>query len=230
MKRKSCFLLLAIILLGGACVLAQEQLPYRRTAVSFNITRLMVNEANMGFERFITNRRSFDFEFGVMYANEFWQEAAKSYTTDPLFHEHGFAARFHYKFFRTKDNSKWRNFMGPGISYKHLYYNDYDMAIDKKDEAGRAYVLTLKQDRERDKFGIDFIWGNAYEASRTFAFEFYYGAGLSITSVKRSDHDRYVTYVDEYDQSRNTALPNYIDHSVYLRPVIQLGMKLVIRL
>jgi hypothetical protein len=206
---------------------AQE---YRRTAFSFNVTRAIINEVNMGFERFISLRKSIEFDGGIIFSNSFMQTIAESYTTDPLFYEHGFAARFHYKFWREKENSKWRSYLGPGLIYKHVYYNDIPVTINKTDSHGRPYTESLLQDRSRDKGGVDFLWGSVYEASKTFAFEIYYGAGVTVSSVERIDHSRYLTFQRASDQALNQSMPTYIDHSVYFRPVLEAGFKLIIRL
>jgi hypothetical protein len=209
------------------------QSMYRRTAFTFNLTRLMVNEVNFGFEQFVSQRRSIEFDGGVVFANEFLQDAADNLTVDPIFYEHGYAVRFHYKIWHTKENSKWRNYIAPGLNFKHVYYNDYAVIIEKVDESYRpaeSYTETLLQDRERDKFGVDFIWGNVYEASRTFAFEIYYGAGLTVSSVRRLDHDHHIVYDNPAIDYKNKTIPNSVDHSVYLRPIPMLGFKLVVRL
>jgi hypothetical protein len=230
MKRPA-FPILVLILLS--CMELNAQLPYRRSAFTFDVTRLMINEVNMGFEQFISQRKSIEFEGGIVYANEFLQDAAESYTVDPIFYEHGFAIRFHYKFWHTKEDSKWRNFLAPGFNFKHVYYNDYFVSLEKTDESmhpAKTYTESFYQDRERDKFGIDFIWGNVYEASRTIAFEIYYGAGLTVSSVRRTDHDHNIKYHDPALDNKNKTMPNSVDHSVYLRPIPLIGFKLVFRL
>lgn len=226
------FFILSIILLAfnPESLIGQESTGSSKTAISFNITRMLVNEINIGFERVTSKRKSFEFDGGIIYPNTFFQDAAETFTDDPYFYEEGYAGRFHLKYWRDRENSKWRNYIAPGISYKHVYYNDYPLSIDKTDSQGKPYTETLLQDRVRDKFGVDIIWGNVYEASNSFAFEIYYGAGATISSVKRTDHDRYATYERSSDQAKNSSIPTYIDYSLYFRPVLLLGFKLVIRL
>lgn len=224
--------LFIIILLSARSVTvsAQDSPPYKKMALTFNITRMIVNEINMGVEIFITQKKSIEFDGGVVYANEFMQNAAESFTNDAIFSEHGYAARFHYKFWQRKEGSKWRIYVAPGVVYKHLYYTDLPVTISKTDNQGKPYTETLKQDRTRDKGGLEFLWGNVFEANKFLALEIYYGAGISVTAAERTDYDRYATYERESDQYKNQTLPTYIDNTVYFRPVLNAGFKLVMRL
>ncbi len=226
--RNFLFILLSL-LIHAVSVKAQDELPYKKMAFSFNLTRLVVNEVNMGIEFFVSQKRSIEFDGGIVYANEFMQEATKNLTTDPLFSEHGYAARFHYKFWQKKEGTKWRMYIAPGLTYKYLYYKDVEI-LNEKGEGSDSYNLTAKQDRTRNKAGLEFLWGNVYEANRTFAFEIYYGAGVSVTSTERTDYDRYITYDDPGMAYKNQTLPTYIDNTVYFRPILLAGFKLVIRL
>jgi hypothetical protein len=220
-------ILFSILSLEGK---SQESVPYRKTAISFNLTRLAVNELNISFERFLSQRRSIEFYGGLVYSNSGLQDAIDSWTKDPLFLEHGFDARFYYKVWVRKENSKWRNYVAPGLLYKHLYYKELTIQSEIKYDHARPYVIDFKQDRTRDKFGIELLWGKVYEASRTFAFEFYYGGGVVATSVERRDYSRFVRYINAADQSMNQNYPQFIDESFYVRPVISLGMKLTLRM
>jgi hypothetical protein len=226
--------LLTILFLLSVTSVAQESLPYRKNAITINITRLLVNEYNFGIERFFSQRRSMEIDVGIIHPSEYWQDVAADFTEDPLFYEEGYALRVHIKTWKKTENSKWRNYSGPGITYKHTFYEDYPMTVTKTNPSVKPghgqYVETMSQDRVRDKFGLEYIWGNVFEASRTFAFEIYYGAGLTVASVKRTDHDRFATYQDSNEQWRNQALPTFIDYSVYFRPILQAGFKMVIRL
>jgi hypothetical protein len=212
-----------------------QEAEFGRVAFSFNLTRLAVSEVNMSFEYFITSRRSIEFNGGLIYTNDFLAEQSADWVNSFAFSEHGFAGRFHYKIFRRPEvNSKWRDYIAPGLIFKSLYYNDIpiisEVKIDPFDnDTSFKYTESFLQKRERTKIGIEFLWGKVYEASRTFAFEFYYGAGIVVTMSTRTDHDRYATYVSSLGQYRNKSVPDFIDKATYVRPTIQLGIKLRIR-
>ncbi len=89
------------------------------------------------------------------------------------------------------------------------------------------------------------MWGKVYEASRTFAIEFYIGAGIDLTFATRTDYSRYATYEPytykipheiyvskllDNNIRRNQPIPDFIDKSFYARPSIQVGIKLRLRM
>jgi hypothetical protein len=81
---------------------AQEPSAYRKNAISFNLTKAMVNELNMGFEHFLSIRRSIEFDGGLIYVNEFLKDQADDWQNAAFLSEHGYAARFHYKIYKRK--------------------------------------------------------------------------------------------------------------------------------
>ena len=86
------------------------------------------------------------------------------------------------------------------------------------------------------------------------AFEFYFGAGIDLTFATRTDHARYASYrtkryeferdlpgtpdptdfetlyVTDDNKRRNQSIPDYIEKSFYVRPTIQVGIKLRLRM
>jgi hypothetical protein len=114
------------------------------------------------------------------------------------------------------------------------------------------YSENFLQKRNRLEFGVEFLWGKVYEMSQTFAFEFYFGAGVNFTIATRTDHARYATYhskvynnivpntdtpdpkdyypVTDDNQRRNQSVPDFIDKSLYARPAVVAGIKLRIRM
>jgi hypothetical protein len=234
--RKTYFRILInlTVLFLFACVSihAQESGAFRKNAVSINLTRTAVCEINIGYERFLTTRKSIEFDFGLIYKNTYLAEKAGNWTNNPLFTEQGFAFRVHYKFFKRKeDNSRWQDYIAPGLSYKHTYYEDREMETDVRYDSSvykppLTYTIQYLQKRDRDKFGLEFVWGKVYEASHVFAFEFYYGAALEATFSERTDYSRYVKYTKASNQSKNFYYPSYVDYSFYVHPVILLGFKI----
>jgi hypothetical protein len=228
--KKPLFILLLIssnIAFFAGKSLAQDAPAIKSNAISFDLTRLMVNEVNMSIEHFLSARKSLELTGGLIYANEYWQTMFSTWENAVVFYEHGYAFRFHYKVFRRTDSkSDWKDYMSPGIIYKHLYYNDVPIQNEKTDDSSKTYTENLLQDRVRDKIGVEFIWGKVYEASRTFAFEFYYGAGINATWATRTDHDRYRTYTSSKDAWKSGPYPDYVDKSFYIRPTVLVGIKL----
>jgi hypothetical protein len=213
-----------LLLKGIDPAMAQES-TYGKNAVSFNLTRMATSEINMGIEHFLDSRKSIEIIGSLVYVHDNLAEAAKKYSDTPLFSEHGYAGRAYYKVYkRPDDKSKWRDYIATGLIYKHLYYNEQWFENEKTDDDGTVYHERIYQSRVRDRLGVEFLWGKVYEMNRTFAFEFYYGAGLVVTSVSRTD---YLKQPD--DREPEIIVLNITDESVYFRPSIQLGIKFRIR-
>ena len=242
-------------------VYAQEPVVYGKNAFAFNLTRMAVSEINLSYERFLTSRRSIEFGGGLIYVNNYLKDQTKDWSDAELFSEHGYAGRFHYKIFKRPENStKWRDYISPGIVFKNLYYNDRPIISETKpDYLTYDSILTsdtliytkddtvyynekFLQKRKRIQIGIQFLWGKVYEASKTFAIEFYFGAGINITMATRTDHSRFATYrsksytlndsstIKDDNQRRNQTIPDFIDDFFYVRPSILVGIKLRLRM
>ena len=272
-------IVLAILQFSAAAIArAQENTGYGKTAISFNLTRMATSEYNISLERFLSSRRSIEFNFGLIYKNEFLSNQVNDWTNaDALFAEEGFAARIHYKIFKRQEtDSKWKDYIAIGIVYKNLHYTDLPGSADFKPDflfndsiIGRVhsndglpdrdtsyytpidtvfYAEKFLQKRDREQYGIQFLWGKVYEINRTFAFEFYFGAGLDATIATRTDYSRYATYhtkvytyvtpstpkdlvktVTDDNKWRNQSVPDFTDDSFYLRPNVQAGIKFRIR-
>lgn len=216
-KRFYCLRIAFLFLLiqSGTFIRAQEASVYKKNAFSFNLTRMAVNEINMGYEHWLSIRKSIEFSGGIIYVNDFLVEQTDEWTNAVSVSEHGFAARFHYKMYkRPAEGSKWQDYIAPGIVFKSLYYNDKSIVSEKEDIISNDsiytidtviyiiapnfetldYIETFQQKRERLQLGIQFLWGKVYEASKTIAIEFYFGGGVNITMATRTDHSRYATY------------------------------------
>jgi hypothetical protein len=203
---------------------AQDAPVYRKNAISFNLTRYAVNELNLSFEHRYSIRRGIEFNAGYIYINDAIQKIAKDWVNTQYFYERGFAARFHYKIFRKlNDDSKWRDYISPGVSYKYLYYNNQDFDNTKYDEKkDKNYIERVNQHRFRSKMSFEFLWGKVYEMNETFALEFYYGAGLTGTIS-----DRYVNTITNIKegQANEVITVNGHDKSFYVRPMVMVGFK-----
>jgi len=206
---------------------AQETPEYRKNAFSINITRCISNELNLSFEKRLSVRRALEFNLGLIYINDPLQVFAKTWANTQYFYERGFAARVHYKIFKKPedDKTKWRDYISPGIAYKYLYYNNQWFENELTDDNGVTYNERLFQHRFRSKMSLEFIWGKVYEMNQTFAFEFYYGAGLMGTIS-----DRYVVSIQPDDRSPKIITVNDHDKSFYVRPSLLVGAKLRISL
>lgn len=213
--------LIGMLTIVSLKLFSQESPQFRRTAFSFNVTRCLVSELNMSMEFFKTSRKSIEFNGGLIYVNSFLEERAKDWNNTTLFSEHGYAGRIYYKIFkRPDDKSKWRDYIAPGVSYKHLYYNEQWFDNNKSDDT----LLRLNQKRDRNKIGLEFLWGKVYEASQGFAIEFYYGAGISLNSVTRT--------ISQAQIKHNSEIINYNStiKSFYARPTLLVGCKIRFRL
>jgi len=230
-RRTGGLYLTFIILFLGAKSYGQESSLYGKNAISINLTRCAISEFNLGYEHFFSSRRSLEINGGIIYINDFIKDRAKDITNSSVFDEEGFAGRIHYRIFRRPaENSRWRDYIATGLAFKHLSYTDLPLVTgEKADDNNHYFVEHLKQDRERNKLGLEFLWGKVYEFNSWFAFDFYYGAGVEVTSAKRTDHSREAIYVKPEDQMLNTTIADYVDESIYLRPVVQLGFKIRFR-
>ena len=224
MAQKRIFLLSLISLLAFSTPgFSQDAPEYRKNAFSFNLTRYMVNELNLSYEHRFSLRRGIEFNFGYIYVNDEIKDLTKDWVNTQYFYEHGCAARFHYKIFKRKDldETKWRDYIAPGVSYKYLYYNNQEF-ISETD--GKSEILY--QHRFRHKMSLEFLFGKVYEMNSTFAFEFYYGAGITGTLS-----DRYVEYRIP-DTKKMDVRVAVNDHAkdFYVRPLVMAGVKLRISL
>ena len=231
MKKRFFYRYLAFIILffsAGAFVQAQEAIVYGKNIFSINLTRLVISEANLSYEHFLTSRRSIEFDGGLVYTNDFLNDQIKDWIKSTLFSEHGYTGRFHYKIFkRSEVKTRWQEYISPGIVYKNLYYNNKVLTSDEKlDYFNLRYKETYLQKRSRSIFGVEFLWGKVFEPGRTLTFDFYYGAGINATISKRTDYSRYANYVNPGNQSRNQSIPDFEDKSFYMRPYILIGLKL----
>lgn len=197
---------------------AQDIPLYKRNAIAFNLTRSLTNELNFTIEHFFSERRSVEINVGLVYVNNGVESLADDWTNSHYFSEHGFSARMYYKIFKRKDDddSKWRDYVSPGISFRYLYFNKQWF----KNDVTTTKTERIYQSRFRDKVTLEILWGKVYEMNSTFAFEIYYGAGLSGTVVHRTD------ILKQPDIKSETVIPlNFVDDKFYLRPALSAGVK-----
>jgi hypothetical protein len=209
---------LLIVATWQASAYAQESPAYRKNMISFDLVKDAINELNFNYEHRGSIKNGIEFSVGLIYVNKILEDFSKSWTNSNYFSEHGFSARVHYKIYkRGADGSKWRDYIAPGISYKYLYYY-YQWFENEKSDGTFERIF---QTRYRNKFGIDFNWGKVYEMNSTFAFEFYYGAGITVTTVNRTD-----LLVQPDDRKDAIYYANFNQKSLYFRPSIMGGIKL----
>ncbi len=235
-----------LLFLPVKIVYGQESAVYGKHAIAINLTRCTVNEISVSYEYWLNFRKSIEFNWGLVYVNDFFQEQVKDWENAMLFSEHGYAGRFYYKIHkRAEENTRWRDYIAYGVSYKYLYFNDYlinngEIKFDPIDKIIQpdtiiykdtvvAYTEQFLRDSERHKIGIEFIWGKVYEASKTIAFEFYFGGGLVANIASHTDHSRYATYQSSKFQYLNQPIPDYTYDQFYMRPVALLGIKFRVR-
>src|SRR4051812_12935999 len=184
---KICFvkeLLISCTFLFFIYSTTSAQSSQRRNSVNVNITRLAINEVNLGYEHFLSSRKSMELSGGIVYVNEGLESASENWTNTKYFSEHGFALRLHYKIYRPHtDNSKWTEYISFGGHFRYLYYNTQWFSNEKVDSHENVYHELILQNRFRDKFSLEFLWGKILNVSEGFAIEIYYGAGLSGTKV-----------------------------------------------
>jgi hypothetical protein len=229
------FLVLIFITLQATSI-AQETPTYRKNSFNVNVTRFITCEMNFSYERFISIRKSLEFTGGIIYVNSFIEAQAEDWNLSPVFSETGYAARFHYKIYRRQDEvTRWRDYISPGLIFKKLEYDllyiTTEIKPDYVEEENYTYNYTENfiRSRERYKFGVEFLWGKVYDASRVFALEFYYGAGIVFTEFTRIDYSRVAVYLPVTPPRvtpGNKLIPDYKIKKSYVRPVIQLGFKL----
>jgi hypothetical protein len=228
-------ILYGLILIGFFLFVAKpassQEIPaYGKNAFAFELGRAAINELNMSYERFLTSRKTIEFTGGLVFVNDNLEEIFKGWKNGQVFSEHGYTGRFNYKVFRRTEGStkKWRDYISPGLSYKHLYYNEQWFENDRTDSKDVKYKERFFQKRERNKYSIDFVWGKVYEMNGTFALEFYYGGGVAATDVTRTvlriQPDDRIPESDGGVYDVNNEVKSF-----YIRPYPFAGMKLRIR-
>ncbi len=224
-KANQHIFLLFILLLGWKTNFSQEAKPYRKNAFSFNLTGCLANEINMSYERYISRRKCIQIDGGIIFVNDFLVDQTESWNNPLVFSEHGYAARIHYKIFSSSDNEtkKWRDYISPGLIFKHLYYNEHLFTNELNDSKGN-YFEYIYQSRIRTKVGIEFLWGKVYELNRTFSFDFFYGGGIVANYVER-------TVLKRIPDSRKNEIvdQNTTSNNLYFRPNATLGFRFRVR-
>ena len=68
--------------------------------ISLNLGQYFINEINLGYEHFISDKNSIEVNGGIIYRNEFWLNVASDWVNSQYFREQGFAARIYYKTYK----------------------------------------------------------------------------------------------------------------------------------
>ena len=225
LKRRQYIFLFFIFLLGWKSSYSQGANLSAKNSFSFNLTGCFINEINLGFERRISNRKSLEIDGGIIFVNNFLVDQTKNWNNSLAFSEHGYAARVHYKIFAATEagTKKWRDYISPGLLFKHLYYNELLLTNEFKDYHGTFFEY-INQSRIRTKLGLEFLWGKVYEVNRTCSFDFFYGGGVVANFVEKKIIQRIP------DSRKNEIVDvNKIYNSIYFRPYATLGLKFSIR-
>jgi len=197
--------------------------------ISLNVGQYFVNEINLGYEHFLSEKKSIEVNGGIIYRNEFWLNVASDWINSQYFREHGFAARVYYKIYKKiseKNNNK--SFYSFGLNYQYLYFNNEWI------ETGKLITLNYGGDnvvvneeilmhRLRHRIGAQLLLGNVIPAGNNFALEIYYGLGVRGIYSNRFDVARGGTVNGEKVIQKYL---NYEDTHFYLRPTIHAGVKL----
>ena len=199
-------------------------------AISFNIGQYLVNEINLGYEYFLSEKKSIEVNGGIIYSNEFWKNVASEWTNSQYFRENGFAVRAYYKTYKkASEKSHNKSFYSFGLNYQYLYFNNQWIETDKRgkvkpegDTVSHFGPEEILMHRLRHRIGLQLMLGNVIAADKTFALEIYYGLGIRGIFSNRFDVARRVTEDGEiFSQELN-----YEDKSFYVRPTIHAGVKL----
>ncbi|HRH64708.1 MAG TPA: hypothetical protein PLU53_00270 [Bacteroidia bacterium] len=199
----------------------QEAPEYKKNALALDLTQYGINEINLNYEHFFSIRRSIEFTASLVYVNDPLAEFGRSFTNSHYFEEHGFGARIAYKLYKPQvEDSRWRDYIAPGLIYKYLYYNNQWFENETTNAKGDKYTEAIYQHRFRHKFGLEFVWGKVYDMNKSFAFELYYGVGLRGTLSSRTD----IQKQDTVGVSKIYDV-NFQDDNFYIRPTLRGGVK-----
>lgn len=202
-------------------VFSQEVPEFKKSAIAFDITQMATNEINLSYEHFFSARRSLEFALGLIYVNNSLEDLSADMSNTHYFSEHGFSARVAYKLYKKPvEDSKWRDYIAPAVTYKYLYFNNQWFTNETTDSSGKKIDECLLQHRYRSKFGFEFLWGKVYNFNSTFALEMFYGVGLRATTSVRTD----VSRRDNCDSVAVTHL-DYNDKRFFIRPALRAGLK-----
>ena len=194
---------------------------FKKNAIAFDITQMASNELNINYERFFSSRRSLELAIGLIYVNSSLEDLAKDMSNTHYFSEHGFSARVAYKLYkRPVEDSKWRDYIAPALTFKYLYFNNQWFTNETTDSLDNKIEECLYQHRYRSKFGFEFLWGKVNNFNSTFALEMFYGVGLRATTSVRADIYR----KDNCDSTQVTYL-DFVDSRLFIRPSLRAGLK-----
>ncbi len=203
----------------------------QNNALTFNLGQYLVNEINLGYEHFLKEKRSVEFNGGLIYRNDALLKLAKDWSNSQYFYERGFTAKVAYKIYRKggEKNGK-KNYYAFGINYQYLYFNNEWFETDKeikfKPEPSGSEVVgkeEIYRHRFRNRVGLQITLGNIIPMGNTFGLELYYGLGLRGILSNRFDVARGAIVNDEHFTIQTL---NFGDQKFYVRPSIHAGIKL----
>jgi hypothetical protein len=196
---------------------AQDFLRYRKNYIGINATQLVINEINIGYERFYSQRRSIEINGGLIYQNSFLIKNTSNWDNSLYFYERGFAVRVAQKFYKKqKENSSWKEYFAAVLSYEYLYIPNSWFETTIHDSAGYIYLH-----RFRSRIGGEFLLGWMRDLNKSFSVELYAGVGVRYIIATRTDLAQ--SYIQD-DPS-----PYYINIQTsqsYFRPSVHAGVKL----
>lgn len=206
----------------------------QKNALTFNIGQYLVNEINLGYEHFFSEKKSFELSGGFIYRNELLIKQAEDWSNSQYFYEHGFAVRLAHKIYHNiGEKSGKKYYYSFGLNYQYLYFNDEWFKTDRqptvylKDSQGHVIDKALGtediyQRRYRNRIGAQFLLGNIFPMGNTFAIEIYYGIG-----VRGIMSNRYDVAVSETGFGKTNVYPSGTrNEKFYIRPSIHAGAKL----
>lgn len=249
-KTVTHFRYLLFFLMVPAMVNAQGipgQSGAQKNALTFNLGQYLVNEINLGYEHFFSEKKSMELSGGMIYRNDFWIKQAGDWSNSQYFYERGFAVRLAYKIYRKAGEKKGRkNYYAAGLNYQYLYFPNewfdagevnYSRKIPDPASQGDSITLTgtgvreIYQHRFRNRFGLQLLLGNIYPLGNTFALEIFYGIGVRGIFSNRFDvavHEDYTGASKDGNVYKldNTYVSGNEDSKFYIRPSIHAGIKL----
>ena len=224
-------------MLGPAAAVAQSAssgASFQKNAFTFNLGQYLVNEINLGYEHLFNEKKSIEFNVGLIYRNELLRKQSEEWTNSQYFYERGFGLKVSHRIYRKgADKASKRNYYSFGINYQHLFFNsewfetDHQPTIvikdiDNKDSLTTQGTEEIYQRRTRNRIGIHFISGNIFPLNNNFAFEIFYGIG-----IRGIFSNRYDIAVANSGFGRTWIYESgNRDEKFYIRPTIHAGVKL----
>lgn len=206
--------------------------PYgsaRTNALVLNVGQYLINEINVGYEHFYTEKRSYELHAGLIYRNDVLREQADKWINSEYFYERGFTFGMLLKNYKKVGDKEGRkNYYAFGFNYQYLHFNNEWFVTDKKIEVTNIGPEDVIADEEifrhrfRHRLGLQTTLGSIFPIGNGLDIELYYGIGLRAIMSNRLDVERGVT-IDGERHVLETL--NFSEDKFYLRPTIHAGLK-----